>query len=243
MKCVQCGAILEADELVCSYCGTANEDALKRKKELKTIEKKNEKFKNKVLNESKPEISAKIHKRVNIALFIVLIVMSVINWGIYMIFEENCFAHKGTVEEMYRYYEEGDYENLYYCMSSGDLFDLEEYYKYGYMAWMWNSYNECQTCFGLAYEKYLETGFYDEFYLEYSIKYGCEVLTGEFSYDYMEMPEEVEDQIKFYQEQIKLLFTGIYQIPDELLEKMYEREYYGRADILIEYVMEVLPNE
>ncbi len=244
MKCVQCGAVIGAKELICPYCGAVNEDAVSRKKELDKLEEDNLLLKKEILDKSKSELRIKIHNRVNIVLLCVFIVTVLIGFGIHMILEENYFAPKGTEEEMYRYYEEGDYEKLYLCMSSGDLFDAELRYKYGHMAFLWNSYDNCQTYFAKAHQSYIENGVYDSYYLESCVEYGCEVLIGQFSYDYKYFPDENIEKIAPYQEQVMLLFAGIFRIPEELITEMYEEEYYSdKIDLLTEYVLEVLPNE
>lgn len=244
MKCIQCGAVLKADQLVCPYCGATNEEASSRKRELDSLEAKNISLKKEVLEKSKDEIRTKIHKRVNFVLLCVFIITVFISFGTYMIVEENLFGSKGTEEEMIRYYEEGDYENLYLCMSSGDLFDPELRYEYSHMALLWDKYKSCQIYFGKAYREYEKTGFYDGYYLERCVDYGCEVLTGEFSYSYGEFPEANREGAAPYQEQVMILFTGVLQIPEELIEEMHQEEYYyNKADVLTEYVLEVLPNE
>lgn len=244
MKCVQCGAILKEEHLVCPYCGAINEEASVRKKEVDTIENKNKALKKEVLEKSKEEIHTKIHRRVNFVLTCVFILLVFISFGTYMIVEENLFGPKGTEEEMIRYYEAGDFENLYLCMNSGELFDPELRYEYSHMALLWNKYQSCQIYFAKAYQEYDKTGVYDGYYLERCIEYGCEVLTGEFSYTYDVFPEINKEKAAWYQEQVMILFTGVLQIPDELITEMYNEEYYyNRADILTEYVLEVLPNE
>ena len=244
MKCVQCGAILKEEHLVCPYCGAINEEASGRKKEIDIIEKKNRALKKEILEKSKEEIYTKIHRRVNFVLTCVFVLMVLISFGTFMILEGNLFVPKGTEEEMIRYYEEGDFEKLYLCMSSGELFDPELRYEYSHMALLWDQYKSCQTYFGKAYQEYEKTGVYNGYYLECCIDYGCEVLTGEFSYVYDEFPEINKEKAAPYREQVMILFTGILQIPEELIEEMYKEEYYyNRSDILTEYVLEVLPNE
>ena len=244
MKCIQCGAILKAEQLVCPYCGAVNKEATGRRRELDFLEAQNISLKKEVLQESKEEIRTKIHRRVNFVLLCVFILTVFISFATYMITEEHLFGPKGTEEEMIRYYEEGDYENLYLCMSSGDLFDSELRYEYGHMALLWNDYESCQINFGKAYQEYVNTGKYDSYYLEQCVKYGCEVLTGEFSYTYDEFPEVNREKAKPLQDQVMILFTGVFQIPEELIGEMHDREnYYDKADVLIEYVLEVLPNE
>lgn len=243
MKCLNCGAVLDADQLVCPYCGTINHEASGRKQELDVLEGENQALKKEVLSKSKEEVRYKIHKRVNLVLAGIFMLTTVISFVAFCITDEPIWNRKGTEEDMIRYYEAGDYENLYLCMSSGDLFDPEQYYDYGHIALIWNDYLNCQIYFGKAYEAYVDTGFYDSYYLERCIEYGCDVLTGNLSYIYEELSEENKKRLAPCQEQIYILFTGALQIPEELIEEIYEIEEYKHADALVEYVLEVLPHE
>lgn len=244
MKCLQCGAVLKEEDLKCPYCGAVNNEAYNRKRERDILEEKNKLLKEEVLKKSKEELYTKIHRRINTAMLCVFIITVFISYVVFMIGEKQYFGLKGTEKEMVRYYEEGDYANLFLCMKAGDLFDPELRYKYSHMALLWDNYKSCQTYFSLAYQEYEETGFYDSFYLEQCVEYGCEVLTGEFSYDYDELPEANIEAAKPYQEQVMILFTGMLKIPEELIREMKQEEYYYiRPDILTEYVLEVLPNE
>lgn len=243
MKCINCGALLEADQLVCPYCGTANHEAIDRKQELDMIEGENRKLKKEVLSKSKEEIGYKIHKRVNLVLLAVFVLVTVFSFVAYLFTEEQVWNRNGSEEDMVRYYEANDFENLYFCMSFADLFDPEKYPDYGHAALIWNDYMDCQVYFAKAYEEYEKTGYYDAWYLEKCIDYGCDVLTGNLSYVYEELSEENKERLAPYQEQIYILFTGALQIPDELIEEMYEVEAYEHEEALVEYVLEVLPNE
>lgn len=243
MKCVGCGAVLEAEQMNCPYCGALNEEAFKRKQELEEMAKDNFALKRKILFSSKGEIYYKIHKRVNIALFCILFLALLVGSFTFLLLEGSVFGAKGTEEEMVRYYEADDLEGLYICMSTGNLFDPEKYYEYSHIALLWNDYAECQLHFAKAYEQYLKTCFYDAYYLERCIEYGCDVLSGNISYTYPELSEKNKEKLTPYQEQVMILFTGVLKIPEELIEGIYTAEVYDRDESLVKYVLEVLPNE
>lgn len=243
MKCVNCGAVLQPDQLLCPYCGAPNAQASDRQKELDAMEQKNRTLKREVLAGSKWEIIYKIHKRVNIVLFCIFALTMVISFGIFLLTEGHVLGHKGTETEMLRYYEEGDYEKLYLCMNSGELFDPEKNYDYSHIALLWRSYENCQLYFAEAFEEYEKTGLYSTYDLEQCIKEGCEVLTGNCSYVYPALSATNQEKFAPYQEQVRILFTGALQIPEKMLEDLDTAETYKREDPLIEYVLEVLPNE
>ena len=243
MKCVSCGAILEADQSICPYCGARNEEAIHRKERLDTLEKENRLLKKTVLWQEKETIAYKIHKRINLALVCIFLLSVVISLGVFLFTEGHLFGHRGTEEEMLRYYEEGDYESLYLCMSSGELFDPEKHYEYGHLALLWRSYQDCQTHFATAYESYVKTGLYDAYELERCIKDGCAVLTGNLSTTYSQLSDANRERLAPYQEQIRILFTGALQLPEEMLADLEEQDPFYREKPLKDYVLEVLPNE
>ena len=243
MKCNNCGALLDADQLVCPYCGRANQVAADRKKELDKIEKENRSLRKEVLSKSREQIRYKIHKRVNLALLAVFVLVVVFSFVAYLFTEEQVWNREGGEADMNRYYEAGDLENLYLCMNFADLYDPEKYPDYGHAALIWNDYMDCQIYFASAYEEYEKTGFYDAWALEKCIDCGCDVLTGNLSYIYEELSEENKKKLTPYQEQVYILFTGALQIPEELIEEIYELEEYKHDEALIEYVLEVLPND
>jgi len=243
MKCFNCGANLDADKLVCEYCGTVNDDAVQRKQELDKLENENIELKRDVLTKSKEEIRYKIHIRVNIALAVFFILTMVISFVMYLGVEVNLFHKNSNVSDMYKYYETQDYESLYYCMSNGNLFSVEDYPEYSHMALYWRNYNDCYLYYAQAFEEYQQTGQYNKYELERCIEKGCGVLTGEIGSIYDDFWTSNKERMLPYQEQVYILFTGALQIPEEMIAEIYDKVQYDQADEIVEYVLEVFPNE
>ena len=240
MKCIHCGANIETDQKICPYCGTANPEAYKRERQLEEIQKKNEALTKQVLKDSGPQLLYKIHKRVNLALLVLLILVFAVSLGVYVA-KESGEKHGGK-KDIIRFYEEGAWEDLYLCMRSWDYFGEEGYHEYSYMALLWDSYRSCQLYFGEAYEEYLSTGYYSTWQLRRCVKEGYEVLTGYISPLYDKPSEQNLKNIQPYRDQIYILFTGMLQIPEEMLEDLDPKDGMG-SNSLEEYVLEVLPNE
>lgn len=242
MKCKHCGANIEADQKICPYCGTANPEAYLREWQLEEIQKKNKELARQVLKDSRPELLYKLHKRVNLALFILLILISVVSFGVYMAKESG--KKYGKKSDIPRLYEEGAWDEFALCMRSWDYSKEEEYHDYMHMASLWNCYRSCQIAFAQAYEGYLETGYYKKQYLRECVKYGYMVLTGELSYLYSHenLSEQNKKNLEPFREQVYILFTGILKIPENMLSDL-DPEDYTEENTLFEYVLEVLPNE
>ena len=141
------------------------------------------------------------------------------------------------------YYEAAKLEELYYHMHENNIIGMEGYYDYSNIALLWHTYRECQLEFAFAYDGYLKNGKYSKWQLESCVDSGYDVLTGYISYSYDEnLSPKNRELIKPYQEKVYMMFTGVLQIPEEMLVDL-EPNDFEKLDALQEYVLEVLPNE
>lgn len=241
MKCKSCGANIKKEQLHCPYCGVLNEVAQEQQKSLEGLKESNQDYKRQLLMNSGHAITYKIHKIVNIALFCVFILVTMIGFLVFMQKEGELFRGEGDPAVMARYYEEGDFDKLNQYMSYYEMFDPETNYEYSQMAILWEKYQDCLDYFAQAYEEYVQTGFYDAWNLEQCVQEGIDVLTA-YSYSYRRITERNKEFYKPYQEQIYLLFTGVLQIPAEKLENLDPLDYTQEKEVL-EYVLGVLANE
>lgn len=235
MKCVNCGAELGLDVLKCPYCGTDNEVAQKRAQSLSKLQEHNEELEKKVIKESRAVIWYRLHKRINLALFLVGVI---IFGGLFCIshFTEDSRREKHEAQ-LLAYYEAGQLEEIYWYMDEKDLWG--EGYDYGYIAFMWNDYNEAKQHFAKAYEQYVNTGYYNKAGLESSIRFGISVIS---SYDYYCEKGNDMTITKPYRDELYAMFTGIMTVPEELIEEA-EFGKSRKEEPIIEYVLGVLPNE
>lgn len=241
MKCVNCGAQIGLDVEKCPFCGTVNNIAVVRKEGIEILKAENEKLEEAVLEASKKEMYYKLHKRINIILVAVMVLFCVAALIISQI--EYDYVAPEDKKMVYELYEKQDLEGLYNLMHEKDIFGKEGFYDYSYMALLWNNYQECQRWYAKAYDNYLANGKYDSYYLERCIETGCEILTGYISSTYgKNLSEKNKEYLRPYQEKVMILFTGTFGIPEEMLEGL-EHDDYDREDAIIEYVLEVLPNE
>lgn len=241
MKCKNCGAQMGLDVKKCPYCGTVNEIAIKREENLTNLVKENEEFKEQLLERSKEEMHYRLHKRMNLAMLCLLLVF-LIGGSLIVEFQKNHVSKKD--EQLAKeYYEAGNFKDLYYHLHEKEMFGFAKYYDYCQMALLWTSYNDCQIFFSRAYDQYCVTGKYSAWDLERCIESGCKILTSYVSFTYGEkMSEQNGKALKPYQEQVRILFAGVLQIPEEMFDNLKEDEY-DRMDALKDYVLEVLPNE
>lgn len=247
MKCSGCGAQLDSHQLICPYCGRLNHLAKERKETIDHLEQENQRTRRHILEENKVDIIYHIYRKVNIALLIVMVVAVVFSFEYDTRVASRMGSGRGSKTAMKQYYEAGDLENLYYCMSDGDYFDPDAYYDYSQAALMWSTYMDCQNFFADAYEDYLEKGAYDGYAVERCVEEGLSVLTGNISYTYpaSNMSERNQELIKPYQEKVCTLFTGMMQIPEEALANMDKEKIYNyeKEEELTSYVKEALPCE
>lgn len=241
MKCENCGAQIGLDVEKCPYCGTINQIAVVREEKLEDLKERNEEFEKKVLKDSKEELRYRLHKRINLALFLALAFLVIV--GSIIEEREQNYVSEENDRLVREYYEAGKLEELYYHMHENNIIGMEGYYDYSNIVLLWNAYQDCQIEFACAYDDYLKNGKYSTWQLESCVDKGYDVLTGYISYTYDEnMSEQNKELIKPYQENVYMLFTGALQIPEEMLVDL-EPYDYERQEALKEYVLEVLPNE
>lgn len=243
MKCENCGAQIGFDEEKCPYCGTLNTAAISRKQRINDMEEQNRQLFANTLDKEKTTIIYKVWVRINIVLtcvfaaaFIVLLAVSLVDEFIY----DNDIGKGDAIEQMNHYYDEGQLMELNRCMHDNDLFDSQKRYDCSQIALLWGNYMDCQKEFAESYENYLSTGCYKQWQLERCIDLGYEVLTGNISHIYGEkMSDRNKELLKPYQDDIKIMFTGILKVP---LEMLNDPDVYD-ADDIYEYVLEALPCE
>ena len=240
MKCVNCGAQIGLDVEKCPYCGTINPIATKRRENIEKLEADNKKLEKNVLETTKEERWYRIHKRVNIVLAGLIVLLFVVAFVTSLI--KVVPYSKKELATIQDYYNAEDYENLYYYMSDLNLFGQEGLYEYGQMALLWHNYRDTQLEFMYAYDEYVETGKYSKWRLEHCVETGYDVLTCYVSRAYDEVSEENAKRNEQFEEEIYMLFTGILEIPEEELSDLPVDDW-DRQKELSKYVLEVLPNE
>lgn len=241
MKCENCGAQVGLDVEKCPYCGTINKIALMREEKLEDLKDSNEEFEKKVLEDSREELHYRLHKRINLALFCLLALLVIVG----IVIDEHGQNHVSEENDklVKEYYEAAKLEELYYHMHENNIIGMEGYYDYSNIALLWHTYRECQLEFAFAYDGYLKNGKYSKWQLESCVDSGYDVLTGYISYSYDEnLSPKNRELIKPYQEKVYMMFTGVLQIPEEMLVDL-EPNDFEKLDALQEYVLEVLPNE
>lgn len=235
MKCVNCGAELGLDVLKCPHCGTDNEVAKKRAESLLKLQEHNEELEEKVIKESKAVIWYRLHKRINLALFLIGVI---IFGGLFCIshFTKDSRREKNEAQ-LLAYYEAGQLEEIYWYMNEKDLWG--EGYDYGTIAFIWDDYNEAKQQFAKAYEQYVNTGYYSTSGLKSCIRFSVSVLT---SYEHYTEKGKDMTIVKPYRDELYVMLTGVLTVPEELLEEAKFGQS-GKDEPIIEYVLGVLPNE
>ncbi|MGN0515107.1 MAG: hypothetical protein ACI4GD_12600 [Lachnospiraceae bacterium] len=242
MKCKNCGAQMGLDVEKCPYCGSENKIAKTRSSTLDKLKKYNEKLSQEELKKTRAWRFYKLHKRINIIMTAVVIVLLVVSFIFYMLSDNSVSKPKGSVNTVKELYNKGDYEELHTYMHEHGMFGEEGLYEYSQMALLWYEYHKTRLDFIKAYDNYMLDDQYNKMYLERCVDDGYGVLTCHISSYYNEVSEENANRIKPYQDEIYMLFTGILNIPEEMLSDLDEYDY-KKEDVLKEYVLEVLPNE
>lgn len=235
MKCVNCGAELGLDALKCPYCGTDNEMAKRRAESLKKLQEHNEELEKKVIEESKAMIWYRVHKRINLALFLIGVL---IFGGLFCISHFTKESRRAENEaQLLAYYEAGQLEEIYWYMNEKDLWG--DGYDYGTIAFIWDDYNEAKQYFAKGFEHYENTGYYKKSDLESCIRFSVNVIA---CYEYYAEKNKDMTIAKPYRDEMFALLTGVFKVPSEMV---YEVQYgiSKKEAAIIEYVLEVLPNE
>ena len=218
MKCKYCGALIKKDELRCAYCGQDNPVAQKRQRRINELEEGNDALRQEVIRKNRFDVFLRILRRSTVALVALAVIFTVASFFVFYFKTNKTGASKDNQKKMQEYYAAGDLENLYYCMSDGNLFSPEDNYNCSYTALIWREYSDCIRYFATAHEDYLQKGYYDRYDLERSIEYGVKVLSGYISYIYQGSENAHNSKIlKPYREEVRSLFANVYMVPDELL--------------------------
>lgn len=226
----------------CPYCNTVNNEAVKRVGFLNFLRHKNKYLNQKVRKESRPFLIYRTLKRIKWMLLIGTFAIF-IGMGFTIYIRELFFKGRGTEADLEKYYTEGNLEELYFSMSYGGFFAVPEYKDYAEAALVWNDYNKVQTSFAESYQYFMENGLYKEWELETCIENGIRVLTADLSFNYRDdLSEENKELLKPYKEEVYMLFTGVFQIPEEMLVDLEPRDY-GKVYEITEYVFSVLSME
>ncbi len=235
MKCVNCGAELGLDVLKCPYCGTDNEVAKSRAESLLKLQEHNEEFAEKVIKESRAVIWYRLHKRINLAMFLVGVI---IFGGLFCIshFTEDSRREEHEAQ-LLAYYETGQLEEIYWYMNEKDLWG--EGYDYGAIAFIWSDYNESKQYFSKAYEHYVNTGYYKASDLKFCITFAANVLV---KYEWYSEKGKDMSIVKPYRDEMLMMLTGILKVPNDLIEEL-EFGKSKKEEPIVEYVLGVLPNE
>lgn len=245
VKCVGCGAQLDAEQEICPYCGRVNEPARRRSYHLRSLEEQNRQEGREILKGHRFEIFCRVHRWVNIALAVAVLIAGVASFVTYLYSEAGYFRHKAGGDVIRTLYENGDYGELYIQMSNGDYFGDAKYIDCAQAALYYNYYKSCQIKFATAYEKYVAEGVYDRYALDWCVEnaYSCCAYYHDFEKCTPEDPcYGNAERLREYQDRIELLMTGRLQIPEEMIDAI-DMEYYSQRQELTAYVLGVLPNE
>lgn len=240
MKCENCGANISRKALKCPYCGWDNPVAVRDRKIIDSLHKKNLQKKHRIIKKSWPDIVYKIVKRVNISAAVLVLVLAVVSGFVSGAF--HIFGRNGEYEVMKTYYDNDDFVSLVQYMDIYKLYDSENNFEISQMALLYNMYENFQEDFSNAYEKYVNTGFYDSYNLKSTVKNGIDIILAYPSYLYEETTANNLKKFRPYQEKVKMVLTGILKIPEEMLTDIsyYDFDKYNQIE---DYVLEVLPNE
>lgn len=241
MKCFSCGAEITEQDINCPYCGKINLEAKKRAQEVERINNENEQLKQQVLSASRLDIYYKIHKKINIILFVACIIAAIVGITIYSLQDKKLSNARGELSKAKELYESGRLEELYLCLSDADALSKEGYEEYGKAALLWKIYRECQNDFAKSLDKYNKNGVYDSFYLRKSVEEGYQVLTNYVSIRYYsdDLSDKTKELMADYKDDVIALFTGIYQIPEDRISSLGKYEYKTERE-LVQYVTGVL---
>lgn len=242
MKCSNCGANISRSTIKCPYCGCDNSKAISDNKLLNHLRDLNRKEKKKIIREATPYIFYKNLKRINVILIIIFIFSFIAHFAINLIKGSFSFFDQCEYNVMKEYYDNNDFEALDHYLSENDGFDPESNYEFSQMAILYNSYISCQDNFARTYQEYITKGYYDTYYLERTVEEGLDVLIACPSWLYEDTTPNNAVKFKPYQDKIKILLTGILQIPEEMLKDL-ESNDYEHYDRIVNYVLGVLPNE
>lgn len=231
MKCISCGAQLGLDEVKCPYCDADNSIAIKRKGHIEKLKKQNEEYENEVVEKSRSVIWHKIHKRINLGLFIFIVLVVALAYLIIYV-DEKMFGPE-RLETVKTYYENGEYlEALSYEYREELYIEYghEDYYIQEYLNF-WSEYNECMENFATFYQAQQSGETLDRWKLQNLIGKAYYVLK----------PHREDEMFEPYREHVKMILLGYMQIPQEMLDDLFEEGSSSLDEIeeLTDYVSEV----
>ncbi|MBE5926321.1 MAG: hypothetical protein E7270_05095 [Lachnospiraceae bacterium] len=227
MKCIHCGANYKTMELECPYCHAPNPKGREWLKERNKAENKYKRERINVINKGTPYIVSRIIMYIAITMvtFSVISFLAVVAFFIREEFKSVGYVSRSeALEQMEKYYNNGEYLELYFYMSEKDLFD-EEYYVYSQAALLTNKYHLYQSK-KMSMLKEIEDGVMDDdYYVSYTLSESIEI----YKVDVGVYDEEVSENqaiYDMYREEIMSFWVGTLGLTEEEIEWISDKENY-----------------
>ena len=231
MRCKNCGANYRTIELKCPYCGTPNRLgaiwAVERTDAEIEYEKKNQEIK-KITN---PYVWNRILNRILVILcgFTVLFFVSVFGFFFIKDFVLNHRNVNSDIEVLEQYYQDGDFASMNSYLRKYELNGRNEFYVYTQATLLFNDYQEFTNKRLSFLNESDDEKMEDDYYLEYSIKYGNDILRMKEG-NYSQLDSKNEELYDSYCEEINAYFTYVLGM-DEKDYELLNQDYINSSDM------------
>ncbi|MBQ2705548.1 MAG: hypothetical protein IJF60_01900 [Agathobacter sp.] len=234
MKCINCGANFQTEELRCPYCGSKNVIGEEWEKERVSSKSFYERMREQFYKEG---IAYTCNKILNKAILILVIALfgTVILYILPSLTQEGSLAIKKKVlsnqieKQMEEYHSAGDWDGLERYMSEYDMYG-EETYVYTQAAFLARDYRKYMMNYmdflAMSEEEQLEE---DNYELENVLQYSHEVVHVNCGI-YDELCSENEEMYQIYRKKVLDLWKGGLGLNDEEIDFLLENDYLYMED-------------
>lgn len=244
MKCVKCGANILTNDLVCPYCGFANEAGVAQHEHLKKLEDANEAYKKRVIEKSKASTLFRIYKFANLCLVVLFLIVLVITVIVDRKASSSHNIENSSKEAILGYYSEGDLLSLYLAMNDCDGYFVDDIpLEVKQCSLIYSEYLHMKTNYAKVMSEYEKKVAYDDFYLKKCVESACKVYTGQLSsiYKAENLTDKEKNMIEYMKNDAADILVGTFELPSSMLEDINLDEYYY-YDPIVDYLLEVWCN-
>ena len=237
MKCQNCGGAVGAEQERCPFCGTVNQAAVLKKRQLRQRLLENERLRERIIKGSREYVADRVFNWAILVAAAVMVLMIGLNIASYLhgVAGYRLFRDKASLEaQVDVYYSSGDYGSMLQLMRKEQLFG-QDLYKYSQMALIIESYEEYAGSRSRLIEDLEQGRDYSE-NLEDVIRYGSDVLNPYLPY-YSDLNSDNESALNAYRAEILAFYTGWLRMTGEEAEMLAFREPGKR--ILTEELKEI----